>query len=158
MYLDGLYEFRISKYDKNYTKSAPLIDQWTSISDVGKLFGDQILTWDEYEKAEKRYLQLIHQVCSTLNISQLQVTFLEDPFGECPYPNNSFLDGIDQVVEISKDCLRERYWCKLQSDCLFFHFGYDYYLYVGSHLNQQQLSSLASSVGLFIERKRSPYN
>lgn len=152
-----LYEFRVSKYYRDCTTGKLLFDQWTSISDVGKVFNGRVLTYAEYQQSENRYLLLIRNICLLLNITQLQITSLENPFNLCPYPNDCILESVDQIVDVATACLRERYWCKLQSSKLFFHFGYDFYLYIGSPLDFTQMSSLVSNLGLFIEKKNSPY-
>ena len=152
------YEFRVSKYYKNLDTGMPLPNLWTSISDIGQIFGEHHLTYAEYEQVERRYLQLIEQVCLALDIPQLQITSLENPFNICPYPNNSLVYDLEQIVDIARDCLREKYWCRLQSKKLYFHFGYDYYLYIGSPFDFFQMSTFASRVGLFIEEIKSPYN
>ncbi len=152
-----IYEFRVSKYMKDPKTGMPIVDEWTSISDVGKLYNGKLFTYSEYVQAESRYLQLIELVCSTLNIDHLQISSIENPFDICPYPNNHLLKNLDMIVNVAKDCLREKYWCKLQTDGLFFHFGYDYYLYIGSPLDHIQMNKIVSSVGLFLEEMNSPY-
>ena len=73
------------------------------------------------------------------------------------YRNGTALKGIDAIIGVARDCLREKYWCKLSAPKLEFHFGYDYYLYVCSPLDLQQTSVLVNELGLFIESKESPY-
>lgn len=50
---------RIMKYDplKRNEKGAYLEDEWTSFSDVGKVFSGVVLTLDEYQEMESKYVE-----------------------------------------------------------------------------------------------------
>lgn len=154
-----MYEFRISKYNNDHRKNGAFLrDEWTSFSDIGKPFNGKKLNYSEYAYTENLYLSLIEKICSLLNVSQMQITELEDYSNICPYSNGRIVDSINEIVKVAQDCLREQYWCKLHSEILSFHFGYDYYLYVCSPLDAQHISNLVLDIGLFVENKKSPYN
>ena len=55
--VDGAkYEFRISKYNRVFGQEYFLDDDWTSISDIGKVFKGRVLTYSAYEHLENQYL------------------------------------------------------------------------------------------------------
>jgi len=55
-------------------------------------------------------------------------------------------------------CLREAIWCKLEAEGRFYiHFGWDYYMYIGSDKSSADAIQLATSDGLFVEDFISPY-
>ena len=147
-----LYEFRISKYDSRFRINEVYCkEDWTSIGDIGKKFGGKEFTYSEYEQTECRYLKLVEEICSELDVTQMKITDLEDRSGECDYQNGATLTSVKQITNLVKDCLREKYWCKLSTKNFYIHFGYDYYLYIGSCLNFQYMNNLVSKNGLFIE-------
>ena len=148
----------VSKYDNSYRKNGVFLrEDWTSISDVGKMFNGEVLKYSEYEYFENLYLSVIEKICLELGVSKMRITDIEDPYNLCVYRSGDVLVGIDAIIDVARDCLREKFWCKLNIDNLFFHFGYDYYLYVGSLLDFQHISKLAHDIGLFVEKKKSPY-
>ena len=157
MDLDCLHQYRISKHPKDIYTGVSSDDQWTSLSDVGKIFCGKALTYSEYIYTENQYLEFIEWVCKTSGVERLRITNLEDYQGLSHYPNLSWTEGVEQVKAIARDCLREKYWCKLQSRNMFIHFGYDYYLYIGLQVDCTQIYHIASSLGLFVKKMPSPY-
>lgn len=153
------YEYRISKYDSKYRNSEGVFtnDDWTSIHDVGKTFNKKIFTFPEYKYVESKYLSVIKAICIYENVSNMQIVALEDYFNVCEFCNGSLLTGIDKILEVAKACLREEYWCKLNGNGFFFHFGYDYYLYVCCSLDYEIMNKLVKECGLFVEQMESPY-
>jgi len=105
-----LHEFRISKYDSKYRINEDFLkEDWTSISDVGKIFNGEELTYSEYEQTENRYLKLIEEICSVLKLNQIMITDIEDCWGVCKYHNSEIVTSVEQIIDIVKDCLREKY-------------------------------------------------
>lgn len=153
------YEYRISKYDGKYrdNNGAFTNEEWTSIHDVGKAFNRKIFTLSEYEHTEEKYLSVIKAICINENVCNMQIVMLEDYNNVCRFVNGALLTGIDEILEVAKACLREEYWCKLNGNGVFFHFGYDYYLYVRCSLERKLMNSLAEEQGLFVEPMESPY-
>lgn len=153
------YEYRISKYDSKYRDADGVYtnNEWTSIGHVGKMFNNKVFTLPEYEYVESNYLSVIKEICLYENVSNLRIAELEDPFNVCRFRNGSLLNGIDEILEAAKACLREEYWCKLNGNGIFFHFGYDYYLYAHCSLNHEAIYNLVKEYGLFAEQMESPY-
>ena len=155
---NGFYEFRISKYYKDPYTDLPLFEQWTSISDIGKIINNKLVTYNDYEQVEMQYLQLIKDIYIAMNSPKMTIIALEDPHCACQYPNNYVLCDLAQIIKVARDCLREKYWCILQATDLFFHFGYDYYLYIGSPIDPLRMSKMVKHSGLFFKEMSSPYN
>lgn len=151
-------EFRISKYDiKKRINGVYTENDWTSMGDIGTVHNGKELTYDEYIKTENRYLKFIEAVLLKTNTQEIQVTYLEDYSKKCIHKKNEILSSVDDILNMSRDCLRENYWAKLECDNLFLHFGYDYYLYVGCDLSFTCINDLACELGLFVEITESPY-
>ena len=157
MEFDCLFQYRISKYSRQSTPDMAVDDQWTSIFDIGKTFGGKVLTYSEYINTENQYLELIKWVCKSSGVERLQITNLEDYQCLSPCENLSWTESVEQIVNIARDCLRERYWCRLHAHNFFIHFGYDYYLYMGTQLDYLQMHCIANSLGVFVEKMSSPY-
>lgn len=158
MISESNYEFRISKYDPAYrVNGAYTRNEWTSIHDIGRSFDGVVFTDNEYYNAEHRYLSFIRELLLILDAPKLQLEGLEDPYSRCPYPDKSVLCAADDILSVAQGCLREQYWCRLESSELSFHFGYDYYLYVKSPIQADQMIKLASEFHLFPENIPSPY-
>ena len=68
------------------------------------------------------------------------------------------LIGRDDFRELCALILREVVWCKFEHDeSLYFHFGYDYYMYIGCNQPQPDSVEYVHEVGLHIETCASPY-
>jgi hypothetical protein len=104
-----------------------------------------------------QYLELIKWVCKSSGVERLQITNLEDYQCLSPCENLSWTESVEQIVNIARDCLRERYWCRLHAHNFFIHFGYDYYLYMGTQLDYLQMHCIANNLGVFVEKMSSPY-
>ncbi len=62
-----------------------------------------------------------------------------------------------EVADIARLVLRESLWCKLESDRMFVHFGYDYYMFIGSTEPCESTIKKIEKLGLFVEKFESPY-
>ena len=167
--------YRITKYnpqfrdiDGSFTKN-----EWTSISDIGKNFDNKKLTVNEYFKVENSYIQAIIFIMKTLKQSSLYVTNLEkyelsiDQNIEYPpymiETYHAIYEGkqanIDEIITIARLILRETLWCKLSNKNVFIHFGFDYYMYLGSisKISDKIIKDI-EKLGLFVENFESPYN
>ena len=154
-----IHEYRVSKYD--ITKRIQHVftgDDWTSISDIGQTFNGEVLTYSEYLRVESGYMSFIERICDKLNVSKLKITGLEDYRRICPYRNKQILRSVAQITNVARDCLREDYWCRMESKKLFFHFGYEFYLYIGSPLTYDTVAEIAKENGLYVEALPSPYH
>jgi len=168
-----MYHWRITKYNPAFRdeRGAYLKDEWTGVSDVGKSFDGNVLTFEEYLKIENAYVSTALSFVSEAGLDALTITYLETYGVSEARPED--LRGIDfdpkvarrglplsgeTLGNICRLVLREILWCKLESENGFYiHFGYDYYMYVGSPVLSQKSIAYGRQRGLFVEEMESPY-
>lgn len=145
------YQWRVTKYnpdyrDENghYTKS----NEWTSYSDIGKT-----VTKEEYETVANAYAKSVILLMNKLGVKQLIVTNLE---GEAPLKDGQII-YISDLNTVIQAVLRDEYWCKLESNDFFAHFGFDFYMYLGSNYESTEALHEIILSGLFVELYESPY-
>lgn len=157
--------YKITKYDPSlYGPGGRYMkDTWTSVSDIGKLFGGTTLTAEEYENVESKYLTAVALFAEVASIDRLRVCGLEihdDSSGR------GLADGqyvsLPQAIEIYRQMLREeQIWCRLEEEDKFYvHIGYDYYMYLGVSVEIDVREAVRSvrQLGLFVaENWLSPY-
>ena len=153
---EKLNQYRVTKYDpKNRVSGVYTKDEWTSLYDVGKAYKGELFTFAEYLKVEGAYLNTIDSVMQEVNINSVKVKSGERIFSVL---NNSTLDSRDEVLKVAKGVLREDFWCKLEAENFFVHFGYDFYMYIGADIDDEKMRKIAEENGLFAERiNESPY-
>lgn len=167
------YNWRITKYNPEFRneKGVFLKDEWTSFSDIGKTFDENILTFEEYRKTEDAYVSTALYFLSEANLNKLTVTSLENrnlpKIKKSEYQdidfNPQFIKNRTSISDklIEDTCrfvLREFIWCRLESETGFYiHFGYDYYMYIGSSVRSNQAIVFGKENNLFIEEMVSPY-
>lgn len=166
-----MFCWRIIKYDPKYRDKNGFYtrEEWTSFSEIGKVFDNKLFTYRQYCKIEDAYVQSIQLFMDCLSLDSLQVTDLEkhDKRENIFYDssmlsifesvkNNDNLNKRD-ISTLSRLVLRENLWCKLQSENMFVHFGYDYYMYIGSNMPCKSVISTIQELGLFIGVYNSPY-
>lgn len=169
-----MYKWRVTKYnpENRNTDGTYKIDEWTSFHDIGKAFNNELLDYSNYKRVEDAYIKVIELILSYNGISSLTITDLDkynsslelndfntpdivNLFGEI---NNNKQLGLDKIMILARLILREELWCKLQNDKgNYIHFGYDYYMYIGSNTNNQEIYDEVRKIGLFIEEIESPY-
>ena len=59
--------------------------------------------------------------------------------------------NLEQLAEVIRLILREKFWCRLEAAGGFLHFGYDYYLYLGVPHRCPAAERTASELGLYVE-------
>lgn len=150
-------EYRITKYNPtSRINGVYMADEWTNFSDIGKLFGNTILSYDAYLKTEQAYIDCCIELIEKAKISKLYVKQAEYYTENVRFsPSISNTQEIRQVIT---SCLREQCWLKLTSRDFFIHFGYDYYMYIGSSLPSESVIETVTHYGLYCEQYPSPYN
>ncbi len=173
-----MFSWRITKYnpayrEKNnrYTKC-----EWTSISDIGKVFNGKELDIRDYLAVEDLYTQAVITFMDCLAITSLRVKNLEKKRNNPELdrtPNlysqemgrfyHSLQDNIRlnkrEIQYLCRCALREQLWCKLEKEnTMFVHFGYDYYMYIGSNDKCEEAIRTITNMGLFVEKFESPYS
>lgn len=170
-----MFSYRITKYNPQNRNTRGLYqkDEWTAISDIGKIFNGKRASKTEYFKIENGYIQAIMLFMDFLKIRNLSILGLEKDHN---FPlfnrhisgsmhklyktsNTGLALNKPQIRDMARLVLRELLWCKLQNDnMMFIHFGYDYYMYIGSSKElPQNLRNKIENLGLFVEDFESPY-
>ncbi|MCP1161074.1 hypothetical protein [Bacillus infantis] len=157
--------YRVTKYDPqkrdaygNYLDDS----EWTSFSEVGTKVGEE-----EYLNTETNYIQAITAFMDEAGVDRLYVNALE-MWTEAAAVQEKllFLSDIwigkavrkEEITEMARLTLREAVWCKLSFRKEFFvHFGYDYYMFIGTNKDCPQARRNVLEAGLFVEEFRSPY-
>jgi hypothetical protein len=154
-----VFEFRVTKYDPAYRDESGAYqrDEWTAFSDIGKSFNGDILTQEEYQRVEDAYVSSALSFLREAGRSLLVVVGLENNRGSPLAPLEGSVLQEPQLGEVIRNVLREKFWCRLEGDDCFLHFGWDYYVYIGVPLRCEQSRTLASRLGLFVEEFASPY-
>ncbi len=149
--------FRVSKYDNQFRHNGIYQkNEWTSISDIGRLFDGVEFSVIEYERTENNYLKFITKICGQLGVNRMQIVGYEDYLKLCSYHEGQILETVSEICNVAKDCLRENCWCKLVSPKLCIQFGYEYYLYVSSSLELETMNRIVQDFHLFVENTDSP--
>jgi len=65
--------------------------------------------------------------------------------------------SVSDIDLITRLTLRENIWCKLVSESMFVHFGYDLYMYIGCRYFPNNELTIFQEKGLFFEEMNSPY-
>ncbi len=167
-------ELRITKYSPALRDSYGryLKDEWTSVSDVGKRFGNSVVTLEDYLIVENEYVSVIMQLMQAAGISELHIRKLniidtscinlptalqEESKSDLKLIRNANELDFDLVSKAIRLNLREVIACYLTGPRDFYvHFGYDYYMYAGFEGGLDELQDI--STPLFIEPFISPYN
>jgi hypothetical protein len=88
-----------------------------------------------------------------LEVKHLRVTNLE---GESPLKEGQII-YISDLNTVIQAVLRDEYWCKLESNDIFVHFGFDFYMYLGSNDDSSEALHEIKLSGLYVELYESPY-
>ena len=144
------YQWRVTKYNPKFN---------------GKEF-----TLDEYLRVEAAYINSVLKFMEESNVDSLRILQLECNVSEedktSPLYEKEFEklvlkeDAVlnkDEIHLICKMVLRNFLWCNLYSKEFFVHFGWDYYIYIGSNVNCLTAMEFVTNNGLFVERCTSPY-
>jgi hypothetical protein len=164
-------ELRATKYDPNLRSIVGNYENkdWTSYSDIGRVFNGQSLTLERYLKTENDYINAIQNVLNYLKITSLKISNLEkhnsiDDFQErdklelfeCYSQLNEnyevFKNDLNVFVKL---VLREYCWYELTSLDRSFSvkFGYDYYMYFifQNDVNSAEIIKQIEDCSLFVE-------
>lgn len=160
--------YRITKYNPEFRdeKGRYILDEWTSVSDIGKAFSGNILSEKEYLKIEGSYIKAICLFLEENNVSALNIESLEIYEGEEIIPlkpeerefiskiTDNMTVNITDAEIIAKLVLRELMWCKFCAEKNNFkiEFGYDYYMYVRCDSITPVTKDAIMNNGLYIEQ------
>ncbi|MFN7253258.1 MAG: hypothetical protein ACK4M9_21160 [Anaerobacillus sp.] len=170
------YQWRITKYNPDYRDENgyyTLKEEWTCPSEIGKIIDGKEFTLEEYLDIEAKYIDtliafIIESGLNTLRILQLSEqkistedrssVLYETEFDELILEEDKIVT-LNDIVIISKMILRNFVHCQLYlKDRFFAHFGWDYYMYIGSSEKSLSAITIATERGLFVEEiDSSPY-
>lgn len=168
-----MHSWRVTKYNPIYRNELGHYkkDEWIAVSDIGDEFDGTVLTAGEYLRVENLYVNAVHEFLEYNKIDRLTVSLLEKwtmrrqrirPSREMKRIYRSIKNndevGISKLPDIISLILRDVIWCRLiYNDTMFVHFGWDYYMYIGSkHRCAKAINNIEKS-GLFVEEFESPY-
>jgi|SRR3990172_864955 len=161
--------WRITKYDPKCrdNRGAYLRNEWTFYYDLGKSFDGKEFRINEYLKIENAYIHAIVLFMECLNVNSLKITDLEQSgirpekilaMGGFDCITNNGYVAKDQIAALVKLILRNVIWCKLESNGMYVHFAYDYYMYIGSEKLCESALKKIERMELYVEKYESPYN
>ena len=169
-----MFSWRITKYNpcnRDINGIYTIKDEWTSYSDIGTLREEKIFTYEDYKKIEDAYVASILMIMECNAVEKLKIVGLEKrgPLISDSYMSENMKKIYDKVrddIYCSKDTintlarlvLREKLWCKLEASSMFVHFGYDYYMYIGSAQMCEKEIQKIQELGLYVEEQDSPYS
>lgn len=165
-----MFQWRVTKYDPAHRNPAGSYtrDEWTSIADVGRAFRGVVLTRERYLAVETAYAEAAVRFVEASGSPALFARNVEhhgDALGPASEaviltaPQEGALVTPGDLPGLCRACLRERMWCRIQSadGATYVHFGFDYYMYLGSRFECAEAVAFARARGLFVERRASPY-
>jgi hypothetical protein len=172
--INRLYHWKITKYNPQLRTPQGnfLANEWTSYSDIGTFYNNKQFTQKNYLDTENAYVNAVINFMDCLKISSLKIVVLEKFNEELVSEDNHFQDMISLINNIhTGSCLneqqifiacrlilREYIWAKLSNDKkMYVHFGYDYYMYIGSLLPRHETIQNIMEKGIFVEKFKSPY-
>ena len=167
-----MHQWRVTKYDprRRGPDGAFVGDDWTAASDIGGSFAGRVLTVAEYLAIEDKYVRAALHFAAEAGVDALAIVGLEEHGAQAADPTGGacLVDGLvlrdgDRVggEALAQTCrlnLRALLWCKLEDARMFIHFGYDFYMYIGSIVPCPASIADARELGLFVEPMASPYS
>lgn len=102
----------------------------------------------------------------SLHISELEKSALDAEFQrrieDVPLDPETIVNGgavqgreLEALIRLNR---REALWCKLLGSGFYIHFGWDYYMYIGSRSPCPNAIASARQAGLFVEEWASQYD
>jgi hypothetical protein len=146
------FHCHLIKYDPERSRRGYDDGSWTAMSDIGSAFEGSVLTMDEYLAVEQAHLDALRMMAVESGASTFTVGL-----------NRGQTLSLDELLVQVRSALREEpqsgYWWNSQSLDFYVFVGYDYHLYVGSHLACGRGVDLALRSGLHprLDEGPSPY-
>lgn len=164
-----MLQFQISKYNPSLkTEAGKLLkDDWTAVSDIGKIFSGKLLTVEEYLSVENRYILFLKSILNETESTYLKVVGLEkfDDYLK-KLDNLTYEYKSDEIYEsltegkllnlndsliLLKLILRENVWCYLTNKFITIKIGYDYYIDLTIEKKPKIFDTLEENYGLFVQ-------
>ncbi|OCT13441.1 hypothetical protein A8709_17700 [Paenibacillus pectinilyticus] len=169
------YQWRITKYNPIFRNDAGhyLLNEWTCPSEIGNVIDGELFTLEQYliiEHAyvetliaflnEKRqyFLRVIQAKKRSVSHEEKTSLLYDHEFDEINIKEDKIVN-INEIRIICKMILRNLADCQFfSSDNFFVHFGWDFYMYIGSSQKSEAGIEFAIKNGLFVEQMDSPYH
>lgn len=166
--------FRVTKYDPALRSptGAYARHEWTSVSDVGRMFEGKVVSFSEYMRTEEAYVQAVRCFLHDSGVFTLRVTDVETRTNRVEsFPVEIAQETVERARSVIDDTevsgedldrvvrlvLREAVWCRLIGKRGFYvHVGYDYYMYIGA--DDMSAPPRGLPPGLFVELFESPWH
>lgn len=167
--------FRTTKYDPKLRSpnGAYARDEWTSVTDVGRVYLGRAVELSDYRSVEEAYVETARRFLAQSQIRCLRIMDLESKIDNCDLLPSALVEETRAQLDAVEDgrvicdehlewvirlVLREVIWCRLESEKegFYIHFGYDYYMYIGSSRMRSHPPTLPR--GMFAELFESPYH
>lgn len=170
-------KYRISKYDPQFRNDNGFYEkeEWTSYSDIGKIYEGRVMQTEDYLNIEKQYCNVIISILEQCHVDSLIICDLElysawndirKQFQKKGLrPENiqkeivkTIRDGkriaAKSLEEYFKLILRECFWCAFidENKTVRVEFGYDYYAYVFCSTIREEYIIECKRKGIFIEQ------
>src|SRR5262249_15570828 len=110
---------RVTKHNPEFRDSAGAFrkDVWTDFDDIGRSIGGTVLTLDEYQKVENRYVLAALHFAREANVTEFLALDVERR-----NPDIRLVEGMHisthSVPSIMRQILRNQVWCKLENRAL----------------------------------------
>ena len=163
-----MFGWRITKYNPQFRddRGAYLKDEWTCYSEIGRKFEGKEFTLEEYLKTENAYIQAVLLFMEDLSIDSLRISLLVKngkirkkviTDDKIELINNTYVNK-ERIAYIIQLILRNKIGCKFEINDMYVHFGWDFYMYIGS-IKKPSGSTIKEieKMGLFVEEFESPY-
>ena len=153
-------EYRVTKYDPvlRGPSGAFTGDEWTSVTQIGQSFRNVVLTEQEYKRIEDAYINAALAFLNEGGVTALKVERLENARRQRLTFSEGDVLPVEQLPDVMGRILREQFWCRLEAENGFVHFGWDYYMYIGVPHRCIAAERKATDLGLYVEEFVSPYH
>jgi hypothetical protein len=152
-------EYRVTKYDPRLRdqRGAFTGEDWISVTQIGQSFSGVVLTDQEYKRVEQAYVDIALAFLKEGGVTMLKVEGLENSRSQPLTFGDGSILGLEQLSDVIREILREQFWCRLEAENGFLHFGWEYYMYIGVAQRCIAAERKAADVGLYVEELVSPY-
>jgi hypothetical protein len=164
---------RTTKYNPEFRNDQGhyLKEEWTAVSDIGKVFDGKVLTETDYIADEKRYARTAKLLLENFEIESFYIIYLKkyrhklevlsideaDDTARRKRLFKSVKDGsllpVDNIEDVVILCLRNDIYCDIicGNPRLRLSFGYDYYMELDINFYDKKLINDLRQIGLFVE-------
>lgn len=169
------YQWRVTNYNPDFRNKNgyyTLTEEWTCPSEIGEIINGKEFTLDEYLQVEAAYVNAVIKFIEESGFNSLRILKLsqwniseedkKSPLYESEFEQLVLQEDLmvnkNEIRLICKMVLRNFLDCQLYLiDKFFVHFGWDYYMYIGSYVNCSSAIEFATNNRLFVEQIQSPY-